>query len=182
MGLPLNEILVDYICETFIETGTECGNGIRQMLMFGDIVTEIHSIELDENYFKKAKQNFSQIEKINLYNGNSLEILPTILEKIEENRAIIWLDAHDNSHAIPSPLMDELDIIKKHSHPNNTILIDDMSQVGNPNSWGRYLSINSIKDALLEINPQYIITEVKSRYELSRRKESHILIAKPHEK
>jgi len=103
----------------FIETGTQTGAGVEAALFSG--FEEIHSIEIREDFYNIALKNFKDNPKVHLYFGDSREVLPKILEKIKEP-ATFWLDGHSQHD---SPILEELDILKKHPIKNHTILIDD---------------------------------------------------------
>lgn len=52
----------------------------------------IDTIERDEERIEEAKQNFKKVEvenKINLYEGDAVEILPTLNEKYD----VVFIDA-----------------------------------------------------------------------------------------
>lgn len=52
----------------------------------------IDTIERDEKRIEEAKQNFKKVEvenKINLYEGDAVEILPTLNEKYD----VVFIDA-----------------------------------------------------------------------------------------
>jgi hypothetical protein len=55
-----------------------------------------------------------------------------------------------------SPLMAELDQIKLHPIKNHTILIDDLDLCGG--YLFDYVTLDQIKQKILEINPKYSIT------------------------
>jgi hypothetical protein len=179
MALPHNKVLKNYLKQTFIETGTESGDGIIQVLMF-DFVEKIHSIELNRHFFAEMSKKFSTEVKVQIHYGDSRNVLPTLLEELGENQATIWLDAHDNNHIQCSPLMDELHIIHQYSHSQNVILIDDIPQIGKPNTWGRNLSLYDIKKKLLSINADYEIRPLSGPYELSSHKTYNVLAVKPY--
>ena len=103
----------------FVETGTQTGAGIEAALFSG--FEEIHSIEIRKDFYEIALKQFKDNPKVHLYLGDSRTELPRILEKIKEP-ATIWLDAHSQHD---SPILEELEILKKHPIKNHTILIDD---------------------------------------------------------
>ena len=103
----------------FVETGTQTGAGVESALFSG--FEEIHSIEIREDFYNIALKQFKDNPKVHLYLGDSRIELPKILEKIKEP-ATFWLDAHSNTD---SPILEELEMLKKHPIKNHTILIDD---------------------------------------------------------
>jgi len=117
MSLPN---LKKYRTRTFIETGTQYGEGIKKALQAG--FTSIHSIEVDEELFTKAKEMFKGEKIVHLHLEKSQERLPTLLRQLS-HRATFWLDAHGE---FDSPLFLELAAIKKHPIKDHIIIIDDV--------------------------------------------------------
>jgi hypothetical protein len=123
--------------KSYVETGT----GIGECLSYaeGFDFDEYHSIEIYEKIHKDAVEKFSHNNKIKIHLGNSYDILPKILPKIEGN-TLFWLDAHfpgvdfhyesfgsevDKNKNLP--LENELITIKDNfDTKNSVILIDDL--------------------------------------------------------
>jgi hypothetical protein len=162
------DTLNEYKNRIFVETGTHMGDGIIKALNCG--FEQIFSIELSENLFNKASEKFSNNPNVMLFLGDSAEILPNILKKINEP-VTFWLDAHYSEDGISvlgninSPLMLELEAIKNHHIKTHTILIDDLRcwKIGEPDkypkihSFSNNFNIETIKDKLREINSNYYI-------------------------
>ena len=109
----------DYGLRVLVETGTNLGNMINaQKQRF----REIHSIELNEWLASRARRKFANESKIHLYQGDSGQVLPKILEQLNEP-CLFWLDAHwgDESAAIKR----ELESIYAHRIKDHVLLIDD---------------------------------------------------------
>ena len=175
MGLPNNEFLKDYLFPIFIETGTEHGNGIKQVLLF-DTIKEIHSIELNGDCYKAALKNFANEPRVHLYHGDCKEILGIVLETIDEP-VTIWLDAHDNSHVETAPLITELEIIRENRRmPSPVIIIDDINHLQSW-GWGKNISLDDVTNMLKTINPNYDIKVQVHPYEFSPHKTSYTLVA-----
>lgn len=144
----------------FIETGTMEGYGCDKALEAG--YEELHTFEIDPKYYDFSSKKFKDNNKIHCYLGNSVDILPEVLQKIKKP-ATYWLDSHfptgyDINDIKFAPLMLELDIIKKYGHPDSTILIDDVRLFkGNKDAWGMPYTTQDIINKLKEINPNYII-------------------------
>jgi hypothetical protein len=136
----------------FIETGSFDGVGIKNAFFAG--FKEIHSVELEENHYLFCKECFKYNDNIHVYKGDSVDVLPTILNKITQP-ATIWLDAHYSGEGTANtgfPLMKELEVIKQHSIKSHTIIIDDLR------NWKKEtvgFNVEDIKDKILEINPEY---------------------------
>lgn len=154
---------------TFIETGSYRGDGIQLALEAG--FEEIHSIDIDPSAIEFCRSRFDmdnpseQNTKINLHLGDSLELLPRILNnQIPYLRFMFWLDAHwqmiegtlpgDN----PFPLLHELDMIRQHAggSEDHTIIIDDILHLTHPDvtGWKKH----DIEGGLKTINSKYLFT------------------------
>lgn len=147
----------------FIETGSYIGKGIDSALQAG--FQRIYSIELSNYYHNYCVRKYAGNDKVKLYFGDSLDVLPLILMDIQEP-CVFWIDAHwmgGEADKIqpgknPFPLMDELKIIAKHPIKTHTIIIDDMRLVRDKNKeWGTafpYCTCD-IEEFLHTINPLY---------------------------
>jgi hypothetical protein len=145
------EFARDYNLRVLFETGTNLGNMINaQKKRF----REIHSIELNEWLASRAKRKFANQPNIHLYQGDSGQILPKILEQLNEP-CLFWLDAHwgDESAAIRQ----ELESIYRHNIRDHVLLIDDAR-------WfdGRtdYLTIEELREQAMRAFPGSVV-EVK---------------------
>lgn len=141
----------------FVETGTYDGNGIRFALQ-GNF-KEIHSVEIADDFFERAVRRFANDPKVKIWKGNSGECLWDIIKDMDKP-ITFWLDGH-NGFADPNggkntPLMEELDQIKRHPIKNHTIIIDDMHCCGT--NLFDYLTREDIVQKVLEVNPAYTIT------------------------
>lgn len=110
----------------FIETGTYEGEMVAAMQKR---FHTIHSIEIFEPLFRMAVEKFSGSNHIHLHHGDSEDLLPAILETVDEP-ALFWLDAHYSGEGtgrghIDSPIMKELKWIFAHPAKDHVILIDD---------------------------------------------------------
>lgn len=111
---------------TLIETGTYMGDMIEaQKKRF----KKIYSIELSAYLNEKAKNRFSRDKNIELFLGDSGQVLPTLLKVINEP-AIFWLDGHYSKGITAKgikncPIWEELNAIFENSKFENVLLIDD---------------------------------------------------------
>jgi hypothetical protein len=151
----------------FLETGTYLGDTTEIAAKHFPFV---HTIELGKDLFEKAKKRFSKKKNISLYLGDSSELLPSILKQIKD-KAVIFLDAHFSMGTtvkgiVNTPILTELDHIKKSKHINSIIIIDDIRMFYDPliqqenNFMEGYPSLNMIVEKILEINPHYKIAIV----------------------
>jgi len=139
----------------FIETGT--WQGFTTALAFKIGFKKIFTIELSNKYYQDALKKFSKIKNIVCINGDSIDILPMLLKNINE-KVVFWLDGHYSGEGTAKgvfevPLFQELDAISKHQIKNHTILID-VVRLMNSSDW-KNISIEDIKNKILQINPEY---------------------------
>lgn len=145
---------------TFIETGSYLGDAIQTALDFG--FKNIHSIELNEKFFRGCIERYKNEKNVKLWLGESPDCIEEILAT-EEGQVTFWLDAHASGN-IPggkyggSPLLQELGAIEKHSVKNHVIIIDDCRLFGSEEWSG--LKKEQVIDAILEINYKYRITYI----------------------
>lgn len=164
----LIETLRDYAhYATFVETGTYRGNTVQKALDAG--FTRIHTIEIDDGLFRKARERFKDRPEVNLHKGDSIVCLKSILAALSEP-AVFWLDAHRTyadegllaGGAVPCPVMEELALLADHPIKEHTILIDDRRLLGQA-SWGS-IEEATVIDRLLSINPEYRIVYHDCRF------------------
>ncbi len=111
---------------TFVETGTYIGKTTMHM---ASILDTCHSIELSKDLYDAARERLAGYKNINLYQGDSADVLPAILNQIDEP-AIFWLDAHHSGGVTVgakrrTPVLPELEAIFAHRIKDHVILIDD---------------------------------------------------------
>jgi hypothetical protein len=140
----------------FVETGSYAGDGIQAALDSG--YNRVYSIELSIPHYNDCKKKFENHCNVYLINGDSCDILESVIKDIDEN-ITFWLDGHYSCGNTAkgkylSPLMQELDAIKSHTVKTHTIIIDDMRcwNKDNPDiKFGR----EQIEQKLLDINQNY---------------------------
>jgi len=126
--MPVNkEVLSKYISDVFIETGTYKGQTVEIALNLG--FKEIYSLELNSKLYKKARRKFKKNKNVFLFEGDSITMLPEVLEKISAP-ATFWLDAHESGPGLPGgkvlyPILEELKIVAGHFVKTHTIMVDD---------------------------------------------------------
>lgn len=121
-----------YALEIFIESGTYLGDMINAVK--NDFV-QIYSIELDSRLFQRAKKRFRQFSHISILEGNSSQILPKLLTKIN-SPCLFWLDAHYSEGITAkgseiTPILNEVQAILSWYHEGTVILIDDAKFLDN---------------------------------------------------
>lgn len=158
----------------FVETGTYRGDTVQLALNAG--FEFVHTIEVDRGMYDKCAERFNGNPNVKLWFGDSVDIIPQILEELNEP-ATFWLDAHasgplSGGKYAPCPLVLELEsiygkkkikftdrgsemYIEKTSINNHTIMVDDRRLFGTP-EWG-YVQESQIMNLIFAINPNYKI-------------------------
>lgn len=93
----LKEILKEEKPTRILEIGTAIGYSASRFAEYSDAI--IDTIEIDEERAKEAIENIKNIgfeERINVYIGNAVEILPTLTEKYD----LIFIDAAKSKYSI----------------------------------------------------------------------------------
>jgi len=154
-------VLGKYMNFVFVETGTYLGGGVQVALNTG--FQEIHSIEKHEPFYRDAKILFANYDNVNLYLGDTLDLLEGIISEIYEP-ITFWLDGHEHpdgaSGKVRVPIMEELAIIKRHHIKTHKLLIDDIGLCETVHSnwmgdsW-KAIKLENIKKAVLDINSGY---------------------------
>ena len=104
------KILTEKKPKRILEIGTAVG---YSAMCFSKYLAEdglIDTIERDEERIEEAKQNFKKVEvenKINLYEGDAVEILPTLSEKYD----VVFIDAAKGKY--PCFLKEALRMLKQ---------------------------------------------------------------------
>jgi hypothetical protein len=146
----------------FIETGTYRGDSVREVLHDFDI---IHTIELSQEWFKNAVEQFKNKKNVSCHLGDSVEVLDKLTASIDEP-VFFFLDAHYSGAPTAMgkeecPLLRELRVISTRNK-KDIILIDDANLFGKKAIFGvegsslyplfegnwKGITINSVKKAL----------------------------------
>ncbi len=115
-----------YGLNVFIETGTHMGG---TPMALKDDFKELHTIELGESMFQRARDMLRPYSQVTCWQGDSAEVLPKVLDAID-SPAVVWLDGHHSGPGtargpVDSPIRDELRILFDDGR-SHVILIDDM--------------------------------------------------------
>jgi|15BtaG_2_1085339.scaffolds.fasta_scaffold14702_2 hypothetical protein len=136
----------------WIETGAAMGDGIQCAVNAN--FDKVYSIELSKDLYDICDDLFENNEKVKLFNGDSLEVLPKLLEDMAEP-FVLMLDAHWSGGPYIGEkqytfLPKEISSIIKHSEKfsDSTIIVDDMSEFINDTDW-----CDSIYDLVLKVKP-----------------------------
>ena len=148
-----------------IETGTCLG---ASTAIAAKVVSEVHSIELSQDLYNKSCQNLQNYTNVKLYWGDSGKILIDAI--LDDKPTLFWLDGHysgvysNQDTALGeknTPIIKELQTIKKANLKNAIILIDDIrvfdKRLKDLNNIiiGGYPDFNKISKIIKDINPNY---------------------------
>lgn len=154
-----------------LEIGTAVGYSAICFSEFLEPSGIIDTIERDEERIKEAKENIKIIDnnkKINIYEGDAVEILPTINEKYD----MIFIDAAKGKY--PFFLKESLRMLK----PNGVILADNILYKGyvmsDYNKHKQRTAVRNLREYIKEVtedpNLETEILEVGDGLAVSRRK------------
>ena len=114
MGQPahaaLAELVREFSLNTFVETGTGWGQGVRDALEVPTL-RHVHSIEVDEETYLRNVQEFKREirrGRVTLWLGDSRKVLSTVAHSINPMAGVVWyLDAHfaGSGRAVPVPML-----------------------------------------------------------------------------
>ncbi|GHB90012.1 SGNH/GDSL hydrolase family protein [Cerasicoccus arenae] len=136
-------------CRIFIETGTYLGDTLAAL---EDAFAQLHSIELSPQLYQDAKRRFKDTPQIMLHQGNSGDVLPHLLESLNEP-CLFWLDGHASGHdtAQPdelTPILRELKAIVAHPVKKHCILIDDAREFGRGKGYPALKRVSAIVEGV----------------------------------
>lgn len=139
----------------FVETGTHRGKMVYALMPH---VQEIYSIELDVAHYERARRRFAGYPNIHILQGQSGEILPEVLQKIEQP-CLFWLDAHWSGGTtakaeLETPIMQEIECILNHPQSEeHAILIDDARCFTGQDD---YPAIETLRKHILSVHPDWV--------------------------
>ena len=94
----IKQILIDNNPKRILEIGTAVGYSASQFAKYAKEAI-IDTIELNEQRYNEAKENIKKIgieDRINIYLGNAVEILPTFEEKYD----VFFIDANKGKYPV----------------------------------------------------------------------------------
>jgi predicted O-methyltransferase YrrM len=120
------QLIHDYVIDAVVETGTYQG---ATTAWFSHAVPEVHSIEIEEEFYQVARQNLGEhYDNCVLHFGNSPDVLKQLLPQMKDKRILFYLDAHWNNYW---PIKAELQAIaQSHARGQCVIVIDDFQIPG----------------------------------------------------
>jgi hypothetical protein len=135
----INELRTSGGISALVETGTYLGEGIDWALSCG--LDQVHSIEIDSEYYFKAIDKYRSHPQVSIHLGSSSELLPDLLKFSSPHcNTLFWLDAHfpmADKGSVPynyeqdkvkrMPIIAELSsIVSSRAQFNDIIIIDDL--------------------------------------------------------
>lgn len=144
----------------FVETGSYLGDGIQMACDAG--FKKIISIEISEQFCKNCSERFKDVDRVRIVQGDSSDILGDVIGNINEP-ITFWLDGHYSGGDLPkgkylSPLIQELEYIRRHPINIHTILIDDVwCWRDMDNKYHNGFNVDFLVKSILEINSNYEI-------------------------
>ena len=120
-----------YDIDTYVESGT--WEGVQLSIAAGSFAS-VYGIELDENCFGNTEYNNEKHSNVQVILGDTVDILPRLLQKYKDKPLFILLDAHFCQIDPPIkkaffPLWRELEMIRDRGMPD-IVAIDDMHTFG----------------------------------------------------
>ncbi|QJE94589.1 hypothetical protein [Luteolibacter luteus] len=120
----------------FVETGTYLGETTAAMAA---LYKKVFTVEIHEELARKAAARFADHVNVEAYHGNSAEVLPKIIAKLD-GPAVFWLDAHysgprTGKASRECPIEEELSIIFGNPSQEHLIFIDDARLFVGKNSY-----------------------------------------------
>ncbi len=151
-------VLEKYPNPIFFETGT-CGGHAIDLALKYDCFKKLYSIEINpqtQNGNRNRLKSHIDSGRLELITGDSLKSLQNCIPLLDKSTTF-WLDAHVDGGPMgvkKCPLYEELEAIATSDIKSHTILIDDLRIFGG-GSWGSEISLDVIKQKILDINPNY---------------------------
>ena len=131
-SMPIADYREKYNLTALLETGTEGGFGVSIALRAG--FKRIYSCEIVFDLYNESMEKYGDKKEVHLFYGSSLEVLPAMLDLVQEDKVLFWLDAHMTvdekglySKEDRFPLIQELSMILwKRDCKEDAFLIDDI--------------------------------------------------------
>jgi FkbM family methyltransferase len=144
-----------FISSYFVETGTAESWTVDRILGAG--FKFIHSIEIDPKLAEIAMKKYKNNPNVRIWHGDSGSILYDVIADINEP-ITFWLDTSSRQYNLNgenTPILRELDAIRRHHIKNHIIIIDDMHCTGT--LLFDFITKESLIAKIKEINPHYVI-------------------------
>lgn len=165
----VKEFVETFHPDIFIETGTYSGETASNVAPF---FRQVHTIELSQDLYEKAKEKLSFLAHVTVYHGNSAEVFKSIIP-LCKGTVLFWLDAHysggstalsnsdpNSAHSVTA-IRQELEAIAQSGLTDCLILVDDIrgfgSVIGDTEFLGcwAYPSVQEVCDLGHKINRNF---------------------------
>ena len=154
----MEKILTQMKPERILEIGTAVGYSAMYFTKFLSENGKIDTIERDKERIEEAKENINQVgvqDKIHIYEGDAVEILPTLTEKYD----VVFIDAAKGKY--PFFLQQSLKRIK----PKGVIFADNILYkgyvLGDYNKHKQRTAVRSLREYIQEVSDHpSLITEI----------------------
>lgn len=151
----LHQYARDFDLRILVETGTYLGDMMAAMARDFD---ELHTIELSELLYERAKLRLARKANVHLHQGDSGVQLQRVLNVLRRP-ALFWLDAHYSGGitaraAVDTPISSELGSVLSHEIKGHVILIDDAREFRNENG---YPAIDALCTYVRQVRPDYAV-------------------------
>lgn len=166
--------------EVFVETGTFEGDTVAAV---AGRFSEVHSIELSNEYFRRAQERFAENAHVHIHHGDSAHLLGGIRKRVGERGAIYFLDAHwcvaheTAGEESQCPLLAEVRAL----HPlgkSSVLLIDDarlfLAPPPKPHEISHWPSLDELMRALRRLSATHevmVLNDVIAYYPAAIRDE-----------
>lgn len=148
----VKELIDQFKINWVIETGTYKAGTTKRLASMCEMVS---TIEINAAYYRMAAIRLADNDNVNMHYGDSVTLLPALLQATLDKDILFFLDAHWGEDL---PLLAELEIIKEHKsrHGNIVIAIHDFKVPDHPefgfDSYGKVtLEWDYIKDGIDKI-------------------------------
>ena len=162
--IQIKELANKFNAQIFVETGTYQGDMIYAMR---DVFKQLYSVELGEELCKKAQKRFKSLKHIQIFQGDSADVLPSIMKLLKE-RCLFWLDGHYSAGITAlgdkeTPIYSELNTIFNAEDFGHVILIDDARCFIGKNDYPKLLELKEFvksKKSSLSFNVENDIIQI----------------------
>ncbi len=139
----------------FVETGTFKGDMIDAVR---HRFHRLYTIELDPALHERAVARFSDDSRITVLHGDSGDLMPRVLEHVQEP-CLFWLDGHYSGGItargpLETPILAELGSILAHRVPGHVLLIDDARLFVGKDTWP---TLKELKTRILGAHADWVV-------------------------
>jgi hypothetical protein len=147
--------------DTFVETGTYCGDTVATARQY---FQRVISIEQSEALYQAARVRFADDPGVMLFQGDSGQALGDLMAELQGRSVLFWLDAHwcageeQGDAQTQCPLLSELQAIRR-LNKDSLVLIDDarffLSPPTIPHQYKQWPRLHELLAALQALSPEH---------------------------